>query len=186
MWRHTCLVQGSSGSVSCPVPQKLCTSSETLCTSVSFLTAVLPGVGFYFQFSAICQLKAMHILSSAVFQYSGLAQLQNLFLRSFSRTQFQHHLNSCHLGTALVAHLQCICKASAKRQNSPAGQRSHLSFSVMAEVISFFSKAKWKVLLSQVTYSEKEQGKDTVLRDQKQRTLCCVPLVYSISPRKKE
>lgn len=55
----------------------------------------------------------------------------------------------------------------------------------MAEVISFFSKAKWKVLLSQVTYSEKEQGKDTVLRDQNQRTLCCVPLVYSISPRKK-
>lgn len=100
--------------LSCPVPQKMCSSYETLCTSVSFLTAVLPGAGFYFQFSAICQLKAMHILSSAVFQYSGLAQLQNVFLRSFSGTQFQHLL-----GNALFKVLSpgfCPCGTLAMHQ----------------------------------------------------------------------
>lgn len=39
-----------------------------------------------------------------------------------------HYLKSRHQGTAIVARLQGICKASANRYNSPAGQRSHLSF----------------------------------------------------------
>lgn len=134
--------QGSSGSpptarcctqwLSCPVPQKLCTSSEIALHFCLIPDCCTCRCWFLFLFLILSHLTAkgsahLQLCSVAVFWISSAPErVPEEFFKNPMPTPFRKCTTSSPVTRVLP--LWHVWNASARRYNSPAGQRSHLSF----------------------------------------------------------